>query len=116
MHFRQLHDSLRRRRKSNATDGTAKPAAAGTAEASSLSLRGAGLDVAVAGVAFSMSPDAALYVPLTNAGRNGGKIGQRTYRPAANRASLHEVILVLAQTTMLYACTKCCTYAPMLNE
>ena len=68
-----MHDSLRRRRKSNATDGTAKPAAA-AAEAESLSLRGAGLDVAVVGVAFSMSPDAALYVPLTNVGRSGGKI------------------------------------------
>ena len=42
-------------------------------EPEKFSLRDVGLDLAVVGVAFSMSPSVALYVPLVKSGKGVGK-------------------------------------------
>ena len=57
-----------RRRKSNAPEGPAK-----SPEPEPFSLRDVGLELAVVGVAFSMSPSVALYVPLVKSGKSVGK-------------------------------------------
>ena len=48
--------------------------AAKPAEPEPFSLRDAGIELAVVGVAFSMSPSVALYMPLSKSRKSAGKV------------------------------------------